>query len=119
MKPMDRLRVKSVIGAPTVGTVHAPGAVKVLGVAFAGGEKIARVELSVDGGPWMKARIVDDGGKYGFSVFEHTVKLGQGSHLLRSRATDAAGAVQPEQAVWNPSGYLHNAIDQVAIEVRG
>ncbi len=119
MKPMDRLCVKSIIGAPTVGTVHAPGAVKVLGVAFAGGEKITRVDVSADGGPWMKARIVDDGGRYGFSVFEHTVTLGQGSHVLRSRATDAAGDVQPEQAVWNPSGYLHNAIDQVAIEVRG
>ena len=119
MKPMDRLRVKSVIGAPTVGTVHAPGAVRILGVAFSGGEKITRVEVSADGGRWMKARIIDDGGKYGFSVFEHTVKLTQGSHILRSRATDAAGAMQPEQAVWNPSGYLHNAIDQVAIEVRG
>jgi hypothetical protein len=93
--------------------------VRILGVAFSGGEKITRVDVSADGGRWMKARIIDDGGKYGFSVFEHTVRLAQGSHILRSRATDAAGAMQPEQAVWNPSGYLHNAIDQVAIEVRG
>jgi len=119
MKPMERLVVKSVIGAPTTGTVHAPGKVEVVGVAFSGGEKIARVDVSIDGGPWQKAKITDDGGRYGFSVFAHTATLQPGSHTVRSRATDATGAVQPTQPVWNPSGYLHNAIDVVTIEVRG
>jgi hypothetical protein len=41
------------------------------------------------------------------------------TYAVRSRATDAKGAVQPEQAVWNPSGSLHNAIDVLTIEVRG
>jgi hypothetical protein len=27
--------------------------------------------------------------------------------------------VQPETAVWNPSGYLYNAIDKVKIHVQG
>jgi sulfite oxidase len=119
MKPMERLVVKSVIGAPTTGTVHAPGKVDVVGVAFSGGEKIARVDVSVDGGPWQKAKITDDGGRYGFSVFAHSATLQPGTHTVRSRATDSTGAAQPEQAVWNPSGYLHNAIDVVTIEVRG
>jgi sulfite oxidase len=119
MKPMERLVVKSVIGAPTTGTVHAPGKVEVVGVAFSGGEKIARVDVSIDGGPWQKAKITDDGGRYGFSVFSHAATLQPGTHTVRSRATDASGAVQPEQALWNPSGYLHNAIDVVTIEVRG
>lgn len=118
MKPMDALVVKSVIGAPVAGFVHAPGKVKVQGVAFSGGPKIKHVEVSADGGPWMKAKITDDGGRYGFSVFEHTVTLAPGTHTVRSRATDSSGATQPEQAVWNPSGYLHNAIDVVTIEVR-
>lgn len=118
MKPMDRLRVKSIIGAPTAGTVHAPGRVKLVGVAFSGGEKIKRVDVSADGGAWVKANIIDDGGRYGFSVFEYSFTLAPGSHTLRSRATDATGAVQPEQAQWNPSGYLHNAIDSVVVEVK-
>lgn len=118
MQPMDRLNVKSVIGAPTPGTVHAPGKVEIKGVAFSGGEKIAAVEVSVDGGPWQRAKIVDDGGRYGFSVFSHTATLSPGRHTLRSRAKDATGAMQPETAVWNPSGYLHHAIDVVDIEVR-
>ena len=88
-------------------------------MGFSGGEKIARVDVSIDGGPWQKAKITDDGGRYGFSVFAHAATLSPGPHSLRSRATDANGAVQPEQAVWNPSGYLHNAIDVVSIEVRG
>jgi DMSO/TMAO reductase YedYZ molybdopterin-dependent catalytic subunit len=119
MKPMEHLVVKSVIGAPTTGTVHAPGKVDVVGVAFSGGEKIARVDVSIDGGPWQKAKITDDGGRYGFSVFAHSAMMLSGTHTVRSRATDAKGAVQPEQAVWNPSGYLHNAIDVLTIEVRG
>jgi hypothetical protein len=115
---MSTLRVKSVIGAPTTGSVHRPGPVQVTGVAFSGGERVARVDVSVDGGPWTKAAIVDDGGRYGFSVFSLAVPLSPGVHTMRSRAADTSGAVQPEQAVWNPSGYLHNAIDVVTVEVR-
>jgi DMSO/TMAO reductase YedYZ molybdopterin-dependent catalytic subunit len=118
MKPMTTLRVKSVIGAPTTGAVHRPGPVTITGVAFSGGEKIARVEVSVDGGPWQRAPIVDNGGRYGFAVFSVAVTLRPGTHTVRSRATDARGAVQPEVPEWNPSGYLHNAIDSVTVEVR-
>jgi len=117
MQPMTTLRVKSVIGAPLVGTTWRPGPVTVRGVAFSGGQKIARVDISVDGGPWQRADLVDDGGPYGFSVFSRVVTLAPGPHALRSRATDASGAVQPVEPVWNPSGYLHNAIDSVLVMV--
>ena len=118
MKPMHELKVKSVIAQPSPSMSLAAGKVVVRGVAFSGGgNKIARVDVGVDDGAWSKATIVDDGGRYGFSVFEATVTLSPGRHVLRSRATDAAGAVQPDVAVWNPSGYLHNAVDVVAVEV--
>jgi hypothetical protein len=35
-----------------------------------------------------------------------------------ARATDSQGRTQPATAVWNPSGYLYNAIDQVKIHVQ-
>ena len=41
-----------------------------------------------------------------------------GRHVLRSRATDSNGEVQPETTAWNKSGYLWNAIDHVTCEVR-
>jgi hypothetical protein len=40
-----------------------------------------------------------------------------GRIVLRSRATDASGAVQPDVIVWNRLGYGNNAIRQVVVEV--
>lgn len=119
MKPMGALVVKSVIGAPVAGAVHKPGPLTVTGVALSGGgHTIASVEVSVDGGGWRPAPIVDNGGRYGFSVFSLAVDLAPGAHVLRSRATDSAGATQPEAAVWNPSGYLENAVHAVDVVVQ-
>ncbi len=39
-------------------------------------------------------------------------------YRIASRATDSAGAVQPDQPVWNPSGYLYNAVEPIAVEAR-
>ncbi len=118
MKPMSTMVVKSIIGAPTVGSVHRPGNVKIVGVAFSGGHGVAHVDVAVGDGAWQRARITDSGGAYGFSVFEATVALGPGVHTIKSRAQDSTGGVQPATAAWNPSGYLHNAIDTVRVEVR-
>ena len=41
-----------------------------------------------------------------------------GTYKIASRATDSAGAVQPATPVWNPSGYLYNAIDIANVEVK-
>ena len=89
-----------------------------MGVAFSGGVGVAHVDVAVDNGAWQRARITDSGGAYGFSVFEAVLALAPGVHVIKSRAQDGAGAVQPERAAWNPSGYLHNAIDTVSVEVR-
>jgi molybdenum-dependent oxidoreductase-like protein len=40
-----------------------------------------------------------------------------GPHTLWARATDSRGAVQPKDAPWNPSGYLHNGWHAASIEV--
>lgn len=119
MKPMHELLVKSVIVQPfSSSSALTAGRHKVSGVAFSGGgRKVVRVDVRVDGGPWTRARIVEDGGRYGFSVFQQDVTLSPGTHVVQSRATDEAGAVQPDVAVWNPSGYLHNAIDTVDVRV--
>jgi len=91
--------------------------VKVVGVAFSGEQRIAKVEVALAGRAWQSAKIVENGGRYGFSVFEHAFDLAPGSHTIRARATDESGAMQNDAARWNPSGYLHNAIDDVTIEV--
>ena len=37
---------------------------------------------------------------------------------VTARATDCRGSVQPRDAVWNPSGLLHNGWHGVEIDVR-
>ena len=43
--------------------------------------------------------------------------LARGRHLIRVRASDSNGQVQPETSPWNRSGYLWNGIDTVECEV--
>lgn len=118
MVPMERLVVKSVLAAPLDGAVLPVGRHEVKGVAFSGEAKIDKVEVSVDGGAsWQKAAL-EDGGTYGFTVFSLPFDAKPGRVTILARATDARGAVQPEAPVWNPSGYLYNAIDRAVVEVR-
>lgn len=120
MKPMTQLVVKSLIAAPAARSVLAPGRVTVQGVAFAGEQRVAKVDVSIDGGAtWAAAKLTDTGGgTYGFTMFEHAFDARPGKLRIVSRATDAGGAVQPAAPVWNPAGYLYNAIDGVDVEVR-
>jgi sulfite dehydrogenase len=74
--------------------------------------------LSFDGGKsWVAAKLDGPSTPYGFRVFRHAWKAEPGSYEIACRATDSAGATQPEVPVWNPGGYLHNAIDKVRVEV--
>jgi DMSO/TMAO reductase YedYZ molybdopterin-dependent catalytic subunit len=119
MKPMTKLNVKSIIGSLDDGKVLRPGMHEVVGVAFSGEAGIAGVELSFDGGStWRPATLEGPATPYGFRVFRHPWRPEPGRHVVASRATDTAGARQPDVATWNPSGYLYNAIDRVEVEVR-
>jgi sulfite oxidase len=119
MKPMTRLVVKSLIGSIAPGDVVAPGDRELVGVAFSGEARIAKVEVTVDGGATWKAATLDKpDSAYGFRVFRHAWKAAPGKHRIAARATDSKGATQSAEPVWNPSGYLHNAIEYVDVEVK-
>ena len=120
MAPLTGLVVKTVITRPLEAAVVPPGPIQVAGFAWAGERAIARVDLSADGGAtWQQARLTGPQERYAWRRFEHvfTVTQPQACTIL-SRATDAAGNVQPIVPAWNPSGYLWNAPDEVRIEVR-
>jgi sulfite oxidase len=114
---MERMVVKSIIGAPT-GPILAPGRHELKGVAFSGEAEIVRVDVSVDSGRSWQSAALESGGRYGFTVFSLPFDATLGPMRLMSRATDSRGAVQPASPVWNPAGYLHHAIDVVELEVR-
>lgn len=118
-KPMTKLVVKSTIGSHADGDVITPGAHDVVGVAFSGETRIAKVDVTLDGGAtWQPAKLEDADTPYGFRMFRYAWKAEPGKYKLGARATDRNGAVQPVEPVWNPAGYLFNAIELLDVEVK-
>ena len=117
--PVTVLSVKSLIASPQDGATVRSRSVQLQGVAWAGEANVVRVEVSADGGnTWVPAELGKEQARYAWRLFHHPMKLpGSGDFVLMSRATDSQGRVQPASPVWNPSGYLNNAIDQVKIHV--
>jgi sulfite oxidase len=118
--PLTALTVKSAIAVPSDGAKLKPGAQVVQGVAWAGEADIVKVEISTDGGAsWNTAQLGKEQAKYAWRLWSYNWKPPQsGDYVIFSRASDSQGRVQPDAAVWNPSGYLYNAYDQVKVHVQ-
>lgn len=108
---MWEMNVKSWINHPAGegGSVSA-GMLQVNGVAFAGVNRVTRVEVSLDGGKsWKDAKFVGpDLGQYAWRQFVFPVRLDAGNYTLMSRATDEKGNTQPPDRVENERAYGHN-----------
>jgi DMSO/TMAO reductase YedYZ molybdopterin-dependent catalytic subunit len=117
--PLTALNVKSLITAPLDDSTQSR-ALNIKGVAWAGEADVTKVEISTDDGKsWQAADLGKDRSRYAWRMFEYKWKAPKaGDYTILSRATDSQGRVQPATAVWNPSGYLNNAIDQVKIHVQ-
>jgi sulfite oxidase len=117
--PLTALSVKSVIASPSDGASLKAGKLAVHGAAWAGEADITKVEISTDGGAtWNPAKLGHEQSHYAWRLWSYDWKAGKsGDRTIQSRATDSQGRTQPATAVWNPSGYLYNAVDQVTIHV--
>jgi sulfite oxidase len=119
--PLTGLNVKSVISGPSDGASLSlkTGKLLVHGAAWAGEADIAKVEISTDGGTsWSSAKLGHEQAHYAWRLWSYEWKAGKdGDYTILSRATDSKGRTQPATAVWNPSGYLYNAIDEVKVHV--
>jgi hypothetical protein len=73
------------------------GPVDIWGWALAGPSGIKRVEVSTDDGKsWHDAELVENRTPYEWTVWRyHFASAGQGIYMIRVRATDGAGIVQP------------------------
>jgi sulfite oxidase len=118
--PVTALNVKSLISSPADGATLRSRFVNIQGVAWAGEADVVRVELSVDGGAsWQNAQLTAEKARYAWRLWSLKWKVpAAGDFVISARATDTQGRVQPTTPVWNPSGYLSNAIDQVRIHVQ-
>jgi DMSO/TMAO reductase YedYZ molybdopterin-dependent catalytic subunit len=117
--PLTALTVKSVIAGPSAGATLKHGKVAVHGAAWAGEADIAKVDVSTDGGvTWNPAKLGHDQAHYAWRLWTYDWKPRHaGDYSIQSRATDTTGRTQPVSPVWNPSGYLYNAIDEVKVHV--
>jgi sulfite dehydrogenase (cytochrome) subunit A len=114
--PINRFTVRSFITNVTDGTRLKAGVTNLKGIAFDGGNGIKDVAVSADGGKtWETTRLGKDLGKYSFREWRFPVKLSEGTHELKVRATSNDGKTQPMEALWNPAGYLRNVVETVRV----
>jgi len=118
-EPVREMQVRALITRPGAGQELPAGGVIVRGVAWSGAAPVARVEVSVAGGPWHKARLVGAPAAHGWQQWEFLASgLGPGEVTVRARATDLAGRIQPDRPEWNRLGYGTNFIHEVRVLAR-
>lgn len=128
-EPVTIKRVHSLItppGLPDAISRHrylSPGRHTLQGTAWSGSGRIARVEISTDGGEqWRDAelvRVFND--PYAWTQWRAEWEVNApGDYVLASRATDDAGNVQPldPQERWNRQGMGVNGVQRVPVTVQ-
>jgi DMSO/TMAO reductase YedYZ molybdopterin-dependent catalytic subunit len=93
------MAVKSEIIRPSNGATVGVGANRLFGVAWAGEEAVARVEVSTDGGnSWWDAELLGPRAPYSWTLWEYLWEIAKpGTHALLARATSTTGQLQPSE----------------------
>jgi sulfane dehydrogenase subunit SoxC len=95
-----------------------PGPVTLQGRAWSGFAPVERVEVSTDGGAsFADAELDEPIGEAAWVGWHFRWDAEPGSHVVSSRATDAAGNVQPLDPPWNLKGYSNNAVERITVAV--
>ncbi len=115
--PLGALPVSSLVTSPAAGARLAAGACEVRGVAWGGTGGIAAVDVLVDGAPLSGVVLERSPGAYGPTRFRAPWRADPGPHVVAARATDGAGAAQPDAPTWNRRGYGNNAVHAIEVAV--
>src|SRR5690606_18619974 len=120
------MEVKSIITSPSTGlNLREQGVYEITGLAWSGRGKVSRVEVSADGGrTWAEAALQEPVLSMSFTRFRMAWRWNGGPAVLKSRAVDETGAVQPERAVLiarhgELMNYHKNAIQAWAVAAGG
>ncbi len=122
-----RMGVKSVITRPSAGmAMQGPGLYEISGLAWSGAGRIARVDVSADGGKsWAPAALQDPVLSKSLTRFRIPFEWKTGRPVqLQSRATDEQGNTQLTRDEWaaqyaQGSYYHYNAIQSWKVEPDG
>jgi sulfane dehydrogenase subunit SoxC len=110
---------KSVITAPSpqVPVRHGPGPLVITGLAWSGNGRIARVDVSTDGGVnWQTARLSGDVKPKALTRFHLDIDWDGREMFLMSRAIDETGYVQPTKDQLRAIRGLNNVYHNNAIQ---
>jgi DMSO/TMAO reductase YedYZ molybdopterin-dependent catalytic subunit len=102
------MAVKSEVVRPRAGEVLGLGGNRFFGVAWAGEEAVARVEVSTDGGrTWDAAALIGPQAAYSWTLWEYFWEAHQpGEYTILVRAVSAGGKTQPAEHDPLHGGYL-------------
>lgn len=101
------MAVKSEIVRPREGELLGIGTNRLFGVAWAGCEAVARVDLSTDGGrTWNPAELIGPRAPYSWTMWDYLWEVAEpGEYTLLARAISASGVAQPLQHEPRNGGY--------------
>ncbi len=110
--PLTRQTLKSAFELPWPATFASGATHRLTGRSWSGGGPVTAVEVSTDGGAnWCPARLHDTPRPDVWTRWSTDwTPAAPGDAELLARATDAAGATQPERTVFNEQGYLFGAV---------
>ena len=111
---------KSVITSPSPQAPirHGAGPLVITGLAWSGHGKIARVDVSVDGGnTWAPARISGDAKSKALTRFHYDMTWDGQEMFILSRAVDETGYVQPTKQALRDIRGMNNVYHNNSIQV--
>jgi DMSO/TMAO reductase YedYZ molybdopterin-dependent catalytic subunit len=106
------MAVKSEIVRPHAGAQLGLGTNRISGVAWAGEEAVAAVEVSADGGQsWSRADLIGPQAPYSWTLWEYFWEVAEaGRYVLLARAVSSSGRVQPTEHQPLDGGYrIHHS----------
>ena len=108
--PITTQNIKSCLALPWRARLE-PGRQRLRGVAFSPFGRIQEVHWQADdGGEWRPAQLASPALPNAWAWFEFAWEAAPGPHILRVRATDEAGNIQPPAGRFNAKGYLFNGV---------
>ena len=114
------MAVKSELIRPSAGSELGIGTNRLFGVAWAGEESVARVEVSTDDGrTWNPADLIGPQTPYSWTPWEYLWEVAEpGEYSLLTRAVSASGRIQPTQHDPLHGGYLIHFSRPIPVRVQ-
>ncbi len=120
--PVTWMKVRSLMVPPGVPDFFSrnrflpAGPVMLTGRAWSGQGDVLRVEVGIDG-KWVPAQLDHPAAPFAWSAWSTPWVADPGQHELSCRATDASGATQPLEPVWNYQGMGNNVVQRIQVTV--